>query len=54
MSVVLIATWVAEPGHEAAADAHRTSSAQVRAPVEGEARDLLARRERAFDAPLGD
>ena len=97
MSVVLIATWVAKPGHEAdieriiaamtppsraesgceayqphrstedprvfllyeryadeaAAEAHRTSE-HFRTHVEGQALDLLERRERAFYTPLGD
>jgi autoinducer 2-degrading protein len=38
---------------EAAAEAHRTSE-HFKAHVEGEALDLLERRERAFYAPLGD
>jgi quinol monooxygenase YgiN len=38
---------------EAAADAHRGSD-HFKAHVEGEALDLLERRERAFYAPLGD
>jgi (4S)-4-hydroxy-5-phosphonooxypentane-2,3-dione isomerase len=97
MSIVLIATWVAEPGHEddiariiatmtplspaepgceayqahrsvddprtfllyeryadeAAAEAHRTSE-HFKTHVEGEALDMLERRDRAFYAPLGD
>jgi autoinducer 2-degrading protein len=38
---------------EAAAEAHRTSE-HFKAHVEGEALDLLERRERAFYAPLDD
>jgi (4S)-4-hydroxy-5-phosphonooxypentane-2,3-dione isomerase len=38
---------------EAAAEAHRASD-HFKAHVEGEAFDLLERRERAFYAPLGD
>jgi quinol monooxygenase YgiN len=97
MSIVLIATWIAKPGHEddiariiatmtplsraepgcesyqahrstedprtfllyeryadeAAAEAHRASE-HFKAHVEGEALDLLERRERALYAPLGD